>query len=155
MGLKMTYLGMVTDAIVTMKEHVGSSRQAIILYIVDKYKIEDSKMFHIRKALAVGIKKRVLKKARASGKGAGRFRVVKIDKSKPKKIIKASAKSSKKNMIKKLPKKTAKTAVMSNSKAEGPLKKAAKKAVKKASAKKPKSKAIKLSSIKTSKKPVS
>merc|ERR1712098_339290 len=106
---KLTYLQMVTDAIATMKERSGSSRKAIAKHIVDTHKIEEAKVVHIRKAIATGLEKGLLKQARPTGKGAGSFRLVKkeeLKRKKPivKKIVKASsagASSTKKNLHKK------------------------------------------------------
>merc|ERR1711887_496396 len=86
---KLTYLEIVTEAIKALKDRTGSSRQAITRYIIETYKVDAAKVIHIRKAIAHGIEKGILKQARASGKGAGSFRVVKEGKpektSKPKK----------------------------------------------------------------------
>merc|ERR1719334_1313909 len=96
-GKKMTYLEMVTDAIAAMKELTGSSRKAIAKHIVNKHKIDEAKaVVLIRRAIATGLEKGVLKQARPSGKGAGSFRVVKLQKLKGKKpvvkkIVKASS----------------------------------------------------------------
>merc|ERR1719481_2450587 len=105
---KLTYLQMVTDAITTMKDRSGSSRKAIAKHIVDTHKIEEAKVVHIRKAIATGLEKGLLKQARPTGKGAGSFRLVKKEELKrkkllAKKIVKASsaAASSKKNVHKK------------------------------------------------------
>merc|ERR1712098_138489 len=106
-------LGDVTEAIKVLKDRTGSSRQAITRYIIETHKVDAAKVIHIRKAIAHGIEKGILKQARASGKGAGSFRVVKGGKpekaSKPKKpvakkVVKASsagASSAKKNLQKK------------------------------------------------------
>merc|ERR1719315_622775 len=106
---KLTYLQMVTDAITTMKDRSGSSRKAIVKHIVYTHKIEEAKVVHIRKAIATGLEKGLLKQARPTGKGAGSFRLVKKEeprRKKPtvKKIVKASsagASSTKKNLLKK------------------------------------------------------
>merc|ERR1711928_252655 len=116
---KTSYLEMVTDAIITMKDRSGSSRQAITRHILETHKINDSKVIHIRKAIAHGMEKGTLKQARTSGKGAGSFRVVKEEKpnkatklkKKPvaKKVVKSSpgASTVKKNLQKKSVKKVA------------------------------------------------
>merc|ERR1712215_522631 len=115
---KMSYLEMVTDAITTMKDRSGSSRQAITRHILETYKIDAAKVIHIRKAIAHGMEKGILKQARTSGKGAGSFRVAKEEKpekttkqKKPvaKKVVKASSAgaSVKKNLQKKTVKKVA------------------------------------------------
>merc|ERR1719315_5970 len=106
---KLTYLQMVTDAIATMKDRSGSSRKAIAKHIVDMHKIEEAKVVHIRKAIATGLEKGLLKQARPTGKGAGSFRLVKKEEPKRKKpfvkkIVKAAsagASSTKKNLHKK------------------------------------------------------
>merc|ERR1712098_112484 len=119
---KMTYLDMVTEAIVTMKYRTGSSRKAIIKYIVETHKVEAPKLVHVRKAIATGIEKGILKPARSSGKGAGSFRVVKQEKP----VAKKSSKIINKNLQKKNIKQPVKT-----------------KAAKKAVAKKTSAKAVK------------
>merc|ERR1711942_451055 len=83
---KMSYLEMVTDAITTMKDRSGSSRKAITRHILETHKIDAAKVIHIRKAIAHGMEKGILKQARTSGKGAGSFRVAKEEK--PKKATK-------------------------------------------------------------------
>merc|ERR1712058_29230 len=125
---KMSYLEMVTDAITTMKDRSGSSRKAITRHILETHKIDAAKVIHIRKAIAHGMEKGILKQARTSGKGAGSFRVAKEEKPKKvtkpkkpvaKKVVKASsagASTVKKNLQKKTvkkvaPKKVAKKAV--------------------------------------------
>merc|ERR1712098_159320 len=110
---KMSYLEMVTVAITTMKDRSGSSRKAITRHILETQKIDAAKVIHIRKAIAHGMEKGILKQARASGKGAGSFRVAKEEKPKKatkpkrpvaKKVVKASsagASTVKKNLQKK------------------------------------------------------
>merc|ERR1712098_711894 len=116
---KMSYLEMVTDAITTMKDRSGSSRKAITRHILEMHKIDAVKVIHICKAIAHGMEKGILKQARASGKGAGSFRVAKEEKPKKatkpkkpvaKKVVKASsagASTVKKNLQKKTVKKLA------------------------------------------------
>merc|ERR1719147_527410 len=116
---KMSYLEMVTDAITTMKDRSGSSRKAITRHILETHKIDDAKVIHIRKAIAHGMEKGILKQARTSGKGAGSFRVAKEEKPKKvtkpkkpvaKKVVKASsagASTVKNNLQKKTVKKVA------------------------------------------------
>merc|ERR1712098_347221 len=135
---KMTYLDMVTEAIVTMKDRTGSSRKAIIKYIVETHRVEASKLVHVRKAIATGMEKGILKPARPSGKGAGSFRVVKQEKP----VARKSSKIINKNLQKKTIKQPVKT-------------KAAKKDVaKKTSNKKNVAKAVKKPTAKkTAKKP--
>merc|ERR1712236_188904 len=117
---KLTYLEMVTEAIKALKDRSGSSRQVITRYILETHKVDAAKVIHIRKAIAHGIEKGILKQARTSGKGAGSFRVAKEEKPKKltkpkkpvaKKVVKASsaagASSVKKNLQKKTIKKVA------------------------------------------------
>merc|ERR1711942_546465 len=110
---KMSYLEMVTDAITTVKDRSGSSRKAITRHILETHKIDAAKVIHIRKAIAHGMEKGILKQARTSGKGAGSFRVAKEEKPKKatkpkkpvaKKVVKASSAGAltvKKNLQKK------------------------------------------------------
>merc|ERR1712215_391481 len=108
---KMSYLEMVTDAITTMNDRSGSSRKAITRHILETHKIDAAKVIHIRKAIAHGMEKGILKQARTSGKGAGSFRLAKEEKPKKatklkepvaKKVVKASGASTvKKNLQKK------------------------------------------------------
>merc|ERR1712116_65401 len=146
---KLTYLEMVTEAIKALKDRTGSSRQAITRYIIETYKVDAAKVIHIRKAIAHGIEKGILKQARASGKGAGSFRVVKEGKpektSKPKKkpvakkVVKASsagASSVKKNLQKKTIKKVAPKKVVKKTGAKTQEKKTTKPTKKPSAAKK-------------------
>merc|ERR1711902_139128 len=114
------YSVMIAAAIAALKDRTGSSRQAILKYICANYKVDASKAGqHLRMALKAGIKKGSLKMAKESGKGAGCFKLVKVEK--PKKKVapkkKPAAKKAKKPAAKKP---------------------AAKKAAKKPAAKKPK-----------------
>merc|ERR1711908_82698 len=118
------YSVMIAAAITSLKDRTGSSRQAILKYICANYKVDAAKAaVQVRLALKRGVAKGALKMARASGKGAGSYKVVKAEKpkkpkaKKPKKAKKPAKKSAKK------PKKAAK-------------KPAAKKAAKKPAAKK-------------------
>merc|ERR1711979_45314 len=119
------YSVMIAAAITSLKDRTGSSRQAILKYICANYKVDAAKAaVQIRLALKRGVAKGALKMARASGKGAGSYKVVKAEK--PKKVKKPAAKKAKK------PKKAAKKPA-----AKKPAKKpAAKKAAKKPAAKK-------------------
>ena len=56
--------------------------QAITRLILETHKIDAAKVIHIRKAIAHGMEKGILKQARTSGKGAGSFRVAKEEKPK-------------------------------------------------------------------------
>merc|ERR1739841_313406 len=109
----------------SLKDRTGSSRQAILKYICANYKVDAAKAaVQVRLALKRGVAKGALKMARASGKGAGSYKVVKAEK--PKKAKKAK-KAAKKPAAKKAAKKPAKKAAK---------KPAAKKAAKKPAAKK-------------------
>merc|ERR1711981_908543 len=112
------FKAMILTAIKALKERGGSSRQAILKYVVANNKVDAAKAagplkLALRKALAAG----TIVKAKAAGKGAGKFKAGKVEK--PKKVKKV-----------KKPKKPA------AKKAKKPPKKAAKKPAKKA-AKKP------------------
>merc|ERR1712064_240740 len=113
------YSVMIAAAITSLKDRTGSSRQAILKYICANYKVDAAKAaVQVRLALKRGVAKGALKMARASGKGAGSYKVVKAEK--PKKVKKAKKPKAKK------PKKVKKA-----------KKPAAKKAAKKPAAKKP------------------
>merc|ERR1712025_1275215 len=113
------YSVMIAAAITSLKDRTGSSRQAILKYICANYKVDAAKAaVQVRLALKRGVAKGALKMARASGKGAGSYKVVKAKK--PKKVKKAKKPAVKKA---KKPKKAAKNP-------------AAKKAAKKPAAKK-------------------
>ena len=90
-----TFAEMVAEAIVNLKERLGSSRQAIIAYIARSYNVpEDRASLHVKAALKKGEANGVLKRARESGKGAGRYKVVAAAKKKPvpKKVKKVATK---------------------------------------------------------------
>merc|ERR1719205_378038 len=130
---------MIAAAITTLKDRTGSSRQAILKYICANYKVDAAKAaVQVRMALKRGVAKGALKIARASGKGAGSFKVVKVEK--PKKVKKAKkpkakkAKKAKKAAKKPAAKKAAKKPAAKKPAAKKP---AAKKAAKKPAAKKP------------------
>merc|ERR1712244_102977 len=125
------FKAMILTAIKALKERGGSSRQAILKYVVANNKVDAAKAagplkLALRKALAAG----TIVKAKAAGKGAGKFKAGKVEK--PKKVKKPKAKKPKK--VKKAKKPAAK-------KAKKPAKKAAKKPAAKKAAKKPAKKA--------------
>merc|ERR1712088_1028253 len=124
---------MIAAAIAGLKERGGSSRQAILKYVVANNKVDaKTAAVNVRLGLKRGLAKGTLKKARASGKGAGKFRlgaVPKVKKPKKKKAAK-KVKKPKAKKAKKAAKKPAKKAV------KKPAKKAAKKPAKKAAPKK-------------------
>merc|ERR1712037_955635 len=122
------YSVMIAATITTLKDRTGSSRQAILKYICANYKVDAAKAaVQVRMALKRGVAQGALKMTRASGKGAGSYKVVKVEK--PKKVKKAKKPKAKK------PKK-AKKAVKKPA-AKKPAKKAAKKPAAKKVAKKP------------------
>merc|ERR1712123_450330 len=125
------YSVMIATAITTLKDRTGSSRQAILKHICANNKVDAAKAaVQVRLALKRGVAKGALKMARASGKGAGSYKVVKVEK--PKKVKKAKKPKAKK--VKKV-KKAKKPAAKKPKKAA--KKPAAKKAAKKPAAKKP------------------
>merc|ERR1712078_799548 len=134
------YSVMIAAAITALKDRTGSSRQAILKYICANYKVDAAKAaVQIRLALKRGVAKGALKMARASGKGAGSYKVVKVEK--PKKVKKAKkpkAKKPKKAAKKPAAKKAAKKPKKAAKKpaAKKPAKKAAKKPAAKPAAKK-------------------
>merc|ERR1712055_515015 len=114
------YSVMIAAAITALKDRTGSSRGAILKHIVANNKVDAAKAAtQVRLALKRGVAKGALKMARASGKGAGSYKLVKV--AKPKKVKKV--KKAKKPAAKKAKKPAAK-------------KPAAKKAAKKPAAKK-------------------
>merc|ERR1712154_602529 len=136
------YSVMIAAAITSLKDRTGSSRQAILKYICANYKVDAAKAaVQVRLALKRGVAKGALKMDRASGKGAGSYKVVKVEKpkkvkkaEKPKKVKKAAKKPAAKKAKK--PKKAAKKPAAKKA-AKKPAKKAAKKpAAKKAAPKK-------------------
>merc|ERR1712051_57921 len=91
------YSVMITAAIGALKDRTGSSRQAILKYICANYKVDAAKAGqHLRMALKAGIKKGTLKMAKESGKGAGCFKLVKVEKPKKVKAVKPKKPAAKK-----------------------------------------------------------
>merc|ERR1712060_397275 len=91
------YSVMIAAAIAALKDRTGSSRQAILKYICANYKVDASKAGqHLRMALKAGIKKGSLKMAKESGKGAGCFKLVKVEKPKKVKAVKPKKPAAKK-----------------------------------------------------------
>merc|ERR1711963_320421 len=134
------YSVMIAAAIAALKDRTGSSRQAILKYICANYKVDAAKAGqHLRMALKAGIKKGTLKMAKESGKGAGCFKLVKVEKpKKAKKAVKPKKPAAKKAAAK--PKKAAakpkKAAAKPKAAKKAPAK-AKKPAAKKPAAKKP------------------
>merc|ERR1712018_416797 len=126
------YSVMIAAAITSLKDRTGSSRQAILKYICANYKVDAAKAaVQVRLALKRGVAKGALKMARASGKGAGSYKVVKVEK--PKKVKKAKKPKAKKP---KKVKKAAKKPAAKKAKKPKKAKKAAKKPAAKAAPKK-------------------
>merc|ERR1712078_437473 len=119
------YSVMIAAAITSLKDRTGSSRQAILKYICANYKVDAAKAaVQVRLALKRGVAKGALKMARASGKGAGSYKVVKVEKpKKAKKPKKPKAKKPKK--AKKPAKKAAKKPAAKNAAKKAAPKKAA------------------------------
>merc|ERR1712002_1401488 len=111
---------MVAAAIDALKERSGSSRQAIVKYIKANYKVKDNADVYVKMALKRGVTSGALIQVKGTG-ASGSFKVKKVEKPKPKKVVK------KKPAAKKPPKKAKKSAA----------KKSPKKAAKKPAAKKP------------------
>merc|ERR1712186_305330 len=104
------FKAMILTAIKALKERGGSSRQAILKYVVANNKVDAAKAagplkLALRKALAAG----TIVKAKAAGKGAGKFKAGKVEKPKKvKKVKKPKAKKPAKKAAKKPAKKAAK-----------------------------------------------
>ena len=142
------YSQMVKAAIVSLKERGGSSRQAILHYIVKNYKVADEKTVnqHLKMALRAGVKNKSLKQAKGTG-ASGSFRLGEVKAAKPKKPVAKKAKKPKAAKPKKAKKpkspKKAKAAKPKKPKAKKTPKKAAKPKATKAAAAKPKAKKAK------------
>ena len=131
------YRDMIKDALTNLKERGGSSRQAILKYIVKNFKVDDEKSAnnHLKMALRAGVKNGTLKQSKGTG-ASGSFRLGEgktVSKPKPKKEKAAKPKTEKK--VKKKPKAKAakaekKPKEKSEKKAKSPKKAAAKKAAK-------------------------
>merc|ERR1712228_913712 len=120
---------MVAAAIAALKERSGSSRQAIVKYIKANFKVKDNADVYVKMALKRGVTSGALIQVKGTG-ASGSFKVKKVEKPKPKKVVKkkpAAKKPKKKPAAKKTPKKAKKSAA----------KKSPKKAAKKSAAKKP------------------
>lgn len=108
------YSQMIKEAISGLKERGGSSRQAILKYIVKHYNVgKDEKTVnnHLKLALRAGVKNSSLKQAKGTG-ATGRFAVgAKKESAKPKKARKPKAAAKKTKKPKKAPKEGAKKKV--------------------------------------------
>merc|ERR1712098_323844 len=127
MGTHGTYASMIAAAINALKEKKGSSRQAIVKYIMANNNLggADAKAVNSRTKVALknGLKAGVLKNAKGTGV-TGSFKLVKVEKPKKAKKPKAKKPAAKKKTAKAKP---------AAKKAKSP-----KKAAKKTAAKKPK-----------------
>merc|ERR1719411_1188846 len=89
------YKTMIAAALKGLKERGGSSRQAILKHVVANNKVDAAKAaVHLRLALKRGLAKGTVVKAKAAGKGAGKYKLVKV--AKPKKVKKAKKPKAKK-----------------------------------------------------------
>merc|ERR1712168_607153 len=133
------YSVMIAAAIAALKERTGSSRQAILKYIIAHNKVGEEKTaaVHLKLALKRGVASGALKQVKGVG-ASGSFKLVKAEKpaAKPKKVVKKPA--AKKTPAKKTSAKKTATKKPSPKKAtKKVVKKAAKKPVAKKAAKKP------------------
>ena len=136
------YSEMIASAITTLKDRTGSSRQAILKNIFASYEVDATKaVVQVRLALKRGVANGSFKMARESGKGAGSYKLVKVEKAKKEKATKKpDAKKASKKLKKsaaKNPKKAAKKPAAKKAAKKPAAKKAAKKPAVKKAAKKP------------------
>ena len=121
---------MITEAVVALKSKTGSSRAAILKYIVATYKVDTANpAINVRISLKRMVTSGALKMAKASGKGAGCYKVDKVEK--PKKVKAKKPKAKKPKAKKAVKKPAAKKAKKPAAKKPAAKKPAAKKAVKK------------------------
>lgn len=152
------YSVMIAAALAALKERSGSSRQAILKYIVATYKVDPkAAATQLKLALKRGVTTGALKQVKGAG-ASGSFRLNKpAAEAKPKAVKKPAAKKAvKKPAAKKAVKKpAAKKAVKKPAAKKAAKKPAAKKAAKKPAAKKPAAKkaAKKPAAKKVAKKP--
>merc|ERR1712002_552428 len=100
------YAAMIKTAIKSLADKKGSSRQAILKHIVANNKVDAAKAaVQVRLALKRGVTSGALKMAKATGKGAGSFKLAekKVEKKPKKKVVKKkpAAKKAKKPAAKK------------------------------------------------------
>ncbi|XP_062590400.1 histone H1-delta-like [Saccostrea cucullata] len=168
------YIDMISAAVSALKERGGSSRQAILKYIMANYKVGNDANFvnaHLKMALKNGVKKGALKQAKGTG-ASGSFKLGEKPKTekkpKAKKVAKPKAAKLKKTAAKprtpageekaKTPKKKAAAAAAAKKpagpkKAKSPKKKATPKSPKKAATKPKKAKTPKKTAAKKTKTP--
>lgn len=135
------YIDMICDAIVTLKDRKGSSRQKILRHVCATYKVGDSAHVHVKQALKKGVTSGALRQVKGAG-ASGSFSLpvkqAKVPKKKPA-AKKPAAKKAKKPPAKKAKKPAAKKPAAKKPAAKKP---AAKKAAKKPAAKKPAAKKL-------------
>ncbi len=134
-----TYSSMIVDAIKALKERTGSSRQAIVKYIIANFKVGDNANVQIKLALKRAVNANLIKQVKGTG-ASGSFRVVPqaVPKKKPAAKKPAAKKPAAKKPAAKKPaakKATKPKATPKKKKAATPKKKV--KSAKKAVAKKP------------------
>lgn len=104
------YSEMVGQAITALKERGGSSRQAILKYILKNFKVGDNVNAinsHLKMALRAGVKNNSLKQSKGTG-ASGSFKVGEVKKAakpKVKKAVKPKKPAAKKPKKAKTPKK--------------------------------------------------
>merc|ERR1719511_143717 len=128
------YSVMIAAAITALKDRTGSSRGAILKHIVANNKVDAAKAAtQVRLALKRGVAKGALKMARASGKGAGSFKLVEVAKVN---VVKKAKKSAVKNIkkTKAVKKPTVKKSAAKKAKKSAAKKPAARKVAKKLAA---------------------
>ena len=132
------YIDMAIAAVTALKERSGSSRQAILKYIVANYKVSESANTHLKQALKRGVTAGALKQVKGAG-ASGSFKVA--EKPKPAKKAVAKKPAAKKPAAKKPAAKVAKKSPKKKAAAKKPAAKKAtpkkKPAAKKPAAKKP------------------
>ncbi|ELU14693.1 hypothetical protein CAPTEDRAFT_19502 [Capitella teleta] len=146
------YAEMIQAAVTSLKERGGSSRQAILKYIVKNFNVgteEKSINAHLKLALRSGVAKGTLKQSKGTG-ASGSFKMGEVKAEKPKKATKPKAAAKPKKAAAKKPK--AKKSAKTTPKKAPAKKSAAKKAAAKKSPKKAAAKPKKAAAKKTPKK---
>ncbi|XP_041357244.1 histone 24-like [Gigantopelta aegis] len=130
------YNEMIKAAIAALKDRHGSSRQAILSYIVKHYKVADEKTVnsHLKLALRAGVKNKSLKQSKGTG-ASGSFRLGEL---KAKKAPKAKKPKAAKPKKAKKPKAATKPKVKKPKTKKSPKKVSKPKTAKAAKPKKPK-----------------
>jgi hypothetical protein len=131
------YSEMVHQALSSLKERGGSSRQAVLKYIMKNFSVgndENTVNTHLKMALRAGVKNSTLKQSKGSG-ATGSFRIGEEAKKKPKAAKPAAGKKTPKKAKKPQPAKIRK-AVAGDKSAKSPVKKMTKKSTTKSAVKK-------------------